>query len=133
MTSAPSPAIAARAAGLLGWTPTSWRPIIGGYTPAARFVAAPGSDPAVVKAATTPLTADFLRREGIVYERLTGPFMPRFIGWQDDADAPILVIEDLGEARWPPPWDSASVEAVLAQLDAMHAANAPLPSFATGQ
>ena len=64
--------------------------------------------------ATTPVTTDHLRREGFVYERLTGQFMPRFIGWQDDEDAPILAIEDLSETRWPPPWDTRSVEAVLA-------------------
>jgi thiamine kinase-like enzyme len=126
--SVPSPVVAARAAALLGWTPTSWREVVGGYTPAARFVAARGAERAFVKVATTPLTAAFLRREGFVYERLTGAFMPRFIGWQDDESSPILVIEDLSEANWPPPWDGASVETVLAQIDALHASSAPLRS-----
>jgi thiamine kinase-like enzyme len=126
---APSPAVAARAAALLGWTPTSWRKVVGGYTPAARFIAARGAERAFVKIATTPLTADFLRREGFVYERLAGSFMPRFVGWQDDEISPILIIEDLSEARWPPPWDSASVEAVLGRIDMLHASSAPLRSL----
>jgi hypothetical protein len=130
MTDAPSPANVARAAALLGWTPTSWRKAVGGYTPAARFVVARGAERAFVKIATTPLTARFLRHEAFVYERLTGPFMPRFIGWQDDAEAPFLVTEDLSEARWPPPWDAASVEALVAQVETLHAARAPLRGFA---
>ena len=73
-----------------------------------------------MKIATTPLTADFLRREGFVYERLSGAFMPRLVGWQDDAVSPMLIIEDLSEARWPPPWHSASVDAVLSCIDALH-------------
>ena len=83
-----------------------------------------------MKVATTPLTATFLRREGYVYERLGGPFMPDFIGWEDDADQPILAIEDLSASRWPPPWDPAGLDAVLEQIDAMHRASALLRSFA---
>jgi hypothetical protein len=95
--------------------------VSGGYTPAARFVVEAGAKSAFVKAATTPVTAAMLRREARVYERLDGPFMPRFIGWEDDEAAPILVIEDLGEAQWPPPWTPGRVESVLAGLEDLHA------------
>jgi hypothetical protein len=56
--------------------------------------------------------------------------MPRFIGWEDHAAEPMLVIEDLGGADWPPPWTSARVDAVLVQAAAMHASPADLPPFA---
>lgn len=131
MQSKPSPAVAARAARVLGWTPTSWRPVAGGYTPAARYAVAAGPERAFVKVATTPLTATLLRREGVVYQRLGGPFMPALIGWDDHDREPILVIEDLSHARWPPPWDSRSLEAVLDGIAAMHAASADLASFST--
>ena len=128
--SAPSPAVAARAARVLGWTPTSWRPVTGGYTPAARYVAAaPGREPAFVKVATTPVTAAMLRREGVIYRRLSAPFMPRLLGWDDHETEPLLIIEDLSDARWPPPWDAPLVEAVLEQIARLHGMDADLPSF----
>ena len=102
MSPEPSQEVAARVAGLLGWTPASWRPVTGGYTPAARYVAAKGAERVFVKVATTPLTATFLRREGFVYERLSGSFMPRFVGWEDHESEPLLIVEDLSEALWPP-------------------------------
>ena len=130
MSPEPSPEVAARAGAVLGWTPTAWRPVIGGYTPAARYVASAGGERAFVKVATTPSTAIQLRREGHVYERLAGPFMPRLVGWDDHPAEPLLIIEDLSAARWPPPWDTPSVDAVLERLDAVHATRAPLPTFA---
>jgi thiamine kinase-like enzyme len=126
----PSPPVAARAARLLGWTPTAWRPVGGGYTPAARYVASSGSERAFVKVATTPLTATQLRAEGVVYERLTGAFMPSLIGWEDHEVEPILVIEDLSDARWPPPWDGPALDRVLEQLEKVHASTVKLRGFA---
>ena len=130
MSPEPSPEVAVRAAAVLGWTPTAWRPVTGGYTPAARYVASAGSERAFVKVATTRFTAIQLRCEGRAYERLAGPFMPRFIGWDDHPGEPLLVIEDLSAAHWPPPWDAASVDAVLDALAALHATRAALPTFA---
>jgi thiamine kinase-like enzyme len=126
---APSEAVSARAARLLGWTPTAWRFVAGGYTPAARYIASAGGERAFVKVATTALSADQLRREGFVYEHLHGPFMPGFTGWDDDAREPLLVIEDLSLARWPPPWDPRAVDLVLEQLAAIHSTTAKLPRF----
>jgi thiamine kinase-like enzyme len=129
MTPEPSQAVAARSARLLGWTPTTWRFVAGGYTPAARYIASAGGERAFVKVATTPFSADQLRREGFVYERLRGPFMPGFIGWDDDAREPLLVIEDLSLARWPPPWDRRAVDLVLERLEAVNSTKAELPRF----
>ena len=130
MTPVPFQAVIERAGELLGWAPTSWRPVTGGYTPAARYVVSRPGDRAFVKVATTPLSADQLRREAFAYERLRGPFMPAFIGWDDDALEPLLVMEDLSQARWPPPWDRNAVDMVLEALAAVHAlAGVELPRF----
>src|SRR5580658_3380207 len=129
MTPQPSHAVAARAARLLGWTPSAWRFVAGGYTPAARYIASRAGERAFVKVASTPLSAEQLRREGFANERLRGPFMPRFIGWDDDPSEPLLAIEDLSLAHWPPPWDRRVVDKVLEQLDAVHSAAADLPRF----
>jgi Phosphotransferase enzyme family len=127
----PSHAVATRVARLLGSTPTGWRFVAGGYTPAARYVVSAAGERAFVKVATTPMTAGMLRREALAYEQLHGPFMPRFIGWDDDEREPLLVIEDLSGGAWPPPWDRRAVEQVLEHLDILHASTAPgLPTFA---
>jgi thiamine kinase-like enzyme len=124
-----SPLERARAEAVLGWRPAAWRPAHGGYTPAARYVVGDGARRAFVKVATNPTTANMLRREARAYSAVQGPFMPRFIGWSDDAAAPILVIEDLSEAAWPPPWTTARIDQVLDQIAAMHAVRADLPAL----
>jgi hypothetical protein len=78
-----------------------------------------------VKAATTDLTARMLRSEMRVYEQLAAPFMPLYYGGDDDGAAPLIVIEDLSEARWPPPWDDRLVEAVVETLALVHGISAP--------
>ena len=81
---------------------------------------------AFVKIAALDYTADWLRDEHRVYEALDGhPFLPRALGWDDDGIAPALVLEDLSGEAWPPPWDAARVDAVLATLDAVHASTPP--------
>lgn len=130
MTDQPTPSLRSRAAALLGWTPLRWRAVRGGYTPAARYLVSAAGSRAFVKVGTTPLTAGFLRREAFAYERIKGPFVPRFMGWQDHDAEPMLIIEDLSEARWPPPWDAKLLDAVLEQVDAMHRTTADLGSQA---
>ncbi len=79
-----------------------------------------------MKIAALDYTADWLRDERRVYEALDGhPFLPRSLGWDDDGLAPALVIEDLSGETWPPPWDAARVDAVLATLDAVHTTTPP--------
>jgi len=68
-----------------------------------------------------------LRRELAAYSRIRGPFIPEFFGGLDEDDEPLLAIEDLSGARWPPPWDSASIDAVLDAIDRMHNATAAVP------
>ncbi len=121
MSVEPSSELAARAASILGWTPRAWRRVEGGYTPAARFVGAAGADRCFLKVATEPQTAAMLRQEARVYQTLSGAFMPRFLGWEDHPEAPLLLIEDLSHATWPPPWTRDRIDQVLEQVAAMHA------------
>jgi hypothetical protein len=130
MSAEPSPELAARAANILGWTPSAWRRVEGGYTPATRFVGIAGTERCFLKVATEPQTAAMLRQEAHAYRTLSGAFMPRFLGWEDHPTAPLLLIEDLSHATWPPPWTQGRIDQVLEQIAAMHAKTADLPAFA---
>jgi hypothetical protein len=106
---------------LLGFSPDTWTRIDRGYTPAARYVVRRGSQSAFIKIATTPLTARLLNREIGIYAALQAPFMPAIIGAIADETTPILALEDLSSAHWPPPWTRRSVSLVLEQIERMHA------------
>lgn len=117
----PAPDIVARVKGLLGWAPETWRPVQGGYTPTARYAVANGARTAFVKVSTTPVTAAQISREIVAYAGISGRFVPRFIGADPDPDQPILIIEDLSSATWPPPWNDRLVAQVLEAMAEMHA------------
>jgi Phosphotransferase enzyme family len=108
--------------------PATWGPVTtGGHTPPRRWVVtlADGRR-AFVKVATDDLTASWLRDEHVVYSILRGaPFMPAYLGWYDDGRQPVLALEDLSAAAWPPPWTADRVAAVRACLDEVHAARVP--------
>ena len=120
----------ARAEAVLGWRPATWRPVFGGYTPARRYAVSDGRNRAFVKVASNRVTAKMLRSEARAYRAAQGAFMPRFVGWADDPQTPLLAIEDLSEATWPPPWTTEQVARTLAAIDAMHAIRAELPTLA---
>jgi Phosphotransferase enzyme family len=79
---------------------------------------------AFVKAGAEEVTSKFLRDELRFYQTVQGAFMPHLLGYDED-DPPFLVIEDLSEGRWPPPWDAAAIEAVRESLAAVWAAAPP--------
>lgn len=79
---------------------------------------------AFVKAGAEEVTSGFLRDELRFYESVQGPFMPGLLGY-DAGDPPLLVLEDLSAARWPPPWDDRSIELVREALEAVWATPAP--------
>jgi len=120
------PGLLGRVERLLGGKVVDSRPAGGGYTPAVRFVVvlADGRS-AFVKAAVDGMTAGWLRSEQRIYEGLDSPFLPRLLGWDDTIHAPLIVLEDLSAARWPPPWRDADVTAVRAALDELHATSPP--------
>src|SRR5690606_29495029 len=100
------PALQRRIERLAGKSIRAAREIQRGYTPALRLVVTffDGTS-AFVKVATNELTAGWLRREHHVYRSISAPFMPRLLGWNGDGGQPILMLEDLSEADWPPPWN----------------------------
>jgi hypothetical protein len=92
-----------------------------GYTSAERWVVTfvDGSTAfakAGVDSSTSPV-ATWLRTEHRAYREIVGDFMPRLLGWDDDGTRPVLLIEDLSAAVWPPPWDTSSIDAVRKTLD----------------
>ena len=117
----PAPEIAARVERLLGWSPDTWRRVHGGYTPAARFAVAAGNRTGFVKIATTKTTAWQINREIVAYAGISGRFVPRLFATDPDPETPILIIEDLSHATWPPPWDDRTVGMVLDTIAEMHA------------
>lgn len=120
----PSPELIDRVARLLGARPVGWTRMPRGYTPAGRWVVRLETGrTAFVKVGTTPDTSAWLRAEYGVYSRITGDFLPALLGWED-GDAPMLLLEDLSAAFWPPPWSSERVEQVLTTL-ALVAATPP--------
>jgi len=98
----------------------------GGFTAASRrIVPWPGGGTAFAKGATDDPTEDWLRIEHFAYTHLAGGFMPRLLGWDDSGERPVLYLEDLASARWPPPWLLGDEELVLAALDELHSATPP--------
>jgi len=112
---------------LLVATPVSRRRAERGYTPAERWIVQLDDGRSVfVKAATNDLTAGWLRDEYRTYEALQAPFMPALLGWRD-GDRPVLVLEDLSAAFWPPPWTGERVASVLRMVETVAAT--PPPSW----
>jgi thiamine kinase-like enzyme len=125
----PGPEFKSRVARLLGASPNSFTRVLGGYTPAARWIVRTDARSYFVKAATTPLTAEFLRREMRIYAAVTATFVPELVAAEDDARQPVLVLEDLSGHEWPPPWTAASVDAMLQIIHEMHATRASIEPY----
>lgn len=83
-----------------------------GYTPAERWIVRTATGAAFAKVATTPYTAAALRAEQRVYASISADWMPAFLGFDAHPERPILLLEDLSAAHWPPPWRPGDVERV---------------------
>jgi hypothetical protein len=107
---------------LLGSPVVAERPVAGGYTLALRrVVTLADGRTAFVKSAVDELTRGWLEAEQRIYAAVSGPFMPQVL-----AAAPgVLVLEDLSDAHWPPPWRDGDVQAVVDALAALHAVPPP--------
>jgi len=125
----PDNTIVARVDRMLHRKTTSWTQIKGGYTPAERWLARGNSSAVFVKCGVTPGTADLLRREFRAYESIRGEFMPALVAWDDDGSRPILIIEDLSGAHWPPPWTENEAMRVIDCIAEMHCVRASLPQY----
>jgi hypothetical protein len=101
----------------VGSVPVCYTSRPGGYSTADRFsVDLADGRRVFVKSADAPNLAGWLRREHEVYASLSGGFIPRLEGWDDDGVRPLLVIEDLSDADWVPSWDEARAGAVVDAL-----------------
>lgn len=127
MDEGPSASVAQRVARLAEGQPLAWERIWGGgYTPAERWVVSfDDGTSAFVKVGVTELTAGWLRDEHRVYRQLRARFLPQMLGWEDDAQNPILLLEDLSQGHWPPPWDEQQVHRVLDALEIVRSVRPP--------
>jgi hypothetical protein len=122
------PAAVARAEALLGSAATSWAAAARrGYSVSEHWLVSLEDGRRVfLKECHVDPSPQWLREERDVYRELSGPFMPGFVGFED-GDAPLLVLEALDDAYWPPPWRPGDVEAVLATLAEVARLRADLP------
>lgn len=103
-------------------------PVGRGYTPAIRRIAALADGRTVfVKAASNAYTTAALRDEQRIYDQLDAPFMAKRLAFAD-GEHPVMILEDLSAARWPPAWrpgDVAAVRSTMAAVAASDAAGIP--------
>jgi len=115
-----------RVARVAGARPVAWEARAGGWAANERWsVALDDGRRVFVKHGVADELARFLRDEHRFYREVRAPFMPELIGFDDDGDWPLLVLEDLAHADWPPPWDDERVAAVQATLQEVHATAPP--------
>ena len=118
---------AAEVAAAAGAAPAAWREVAGGgyASNAAHWrVELYDGRSVFVKHALDELGAGWLRDEYALYSILDAPFLAELLGWLDEAET-LIVLEDLSDAHWPPPWADAEIEQVLSTLDALAATPAP--------
>jgi hypothetical protein len=70
---------------------------------------------AFVKTGHIEPSPQWLREEAGILAQIDAAFAPRLLAFEDGS-APLLVLEELMPARWPPPWQDGDVELVLDAL-----------------
>ncbi len=97
-----------------GRHPTHWTRSERGYTAAARWsVKFSDGSSAFIKAATNDRIAEWLRVEHNFYSNVHRDYLPELLAWEDHSNRPILVLEDLSQGYWPPPWNGSQIDRVL--------------------
>lgn len=82
-----------------------------------------------MKVPRAQLPAEWIRREHQTLSALNAvaaDFAPQVVGWFDDDAGPVLALEDLSAAVWPPPWVAGAIDVVLGTL--RRVASTPPPS-----
>lgn len=101
------------------------RPVSGGWSTAERVVVELEDGRSVfAKCAHQEPVIGFLRTEHAFYQAVRADFMPELIAFLEN-DPPVLVLEDLSSADWPPPWPVHGVGALRTTLDRLHATPPP--------
>ena len=98
------PATIMRAERVLGGEAVSWARVeSGGWSRNEHWtLALADGTRAFAKVASIEPSPAWLRSERHVYSCVAGPFMPQLLGWED-GEEPLLLLEDLAGAHWPPP------------------------------
>lgn len=119
---------------LLAGSAVSWEPVVSrGWAVGERWIVRFRDGRSVfVKVGVEDWMVENIRAEMRVYPQLDAPFLPRVIAWAEDETPPLLVLEDLSGAEWPPPWTDARIDALLTTLDELTAVSPPpdLPMLA---
>ena len=116
---------AERVAATLGARMLEARPVAGGYSTAERLVVTLDDGRSVfAKCGHEPPLDAFLHDEHRFYCAVEAEFTPRFLAFLAE-HPPVLVLEDLSDAHWPPPWRPGDVDAVLETFAAVHATAPP--------
>ena len=107
----------------------SWEPVAGGYTRAPKWRARlrDGTSAFLKFAEDDDLAVRTIAAEIRVYEAVRGPFLPILYDAYDADDRALLMLEDLAEAHWPPPYPK-DVAPLFSALDAV-ASVAPAPDL----
>jgi len=121
----------ARIARVLGREVRGLRLVERGYTHARRLLVELQDGKCVfAKVGSDDLTSGWLRAEHDFYRQAPGSFVPHLVAWDDHPENALLVLQDLSEATWPPPWTESRVELVLAALRELRGCEADVPSYA---
>ena len=112
-----------KAEAALGALAESWEPVSNriGNDRGRWLVRLTGGGSVFVKAPYDEASAEWLDTEALVYRNVEAGFLPQLHAW----DGELLVLEDLSEANWPPPWTEPAVAAVCAALDELAAVTPP--------
>jgi methyltransferase family protein len=110
---------------LLGSRAVSFNQRFGGYSIAERWSLELADGRRVfTKLAPTDDLAWRLRDEYKNMSAIDDDFMCDVIAWED-TERPLLVLEDLSDARWPPPWEPGDIDRVLATLERIWSTEPP--------
>ncbi|MDX6400702.1 MAG: hypothetical protein QOF27_1308, partial [Gaiellaceae bacterium] len=115
-------------AAAVGGVPVRWESVRGGgyATNTAKWtMELDDGRRAFAKVALDELAAGWLRNEARIYSAVAASFLPSLLAWHDSGDATLLVLEDLGDAHWPPPWSADQIALVVEALEAVHTTSPP--------
>ena len=108
--------VAARVESLLGRKSNRWQRVERGHSGAECWVTSFHRGSSVfVKFPRNQASAHRLLQELNIYTTVCASFMPILIASERDP-FPVLILEDLTEADWPPPWSEQAVERVVETL-----------------
>jgi aminoglycoside phosphotransferase (APT) family kinase protein len=101
----PPEAVLAAVTASTGARPTSWQHVVAGHTHAEKWlVELPDGRRAFVKAGTETSARSQIDREATLLESVAAAYMPAVHGTATVDDWSVLVLEDLSNAHWPPPY-----------------------------